>query len=412
MRKINTLAKVIDSRLCIGCGACTHVLGRSVAIMVDYPEEGLRPALLRELTPEENRNALKVCPGLRVPSPKAKTNIDPLVGPVIKAWVGHAANKDIWRIGSSGGIITALSSYCLENDLVDYVAHTGMDVSEPWKNCNVISKTSVEILQRAGSRYAPSSPCEHFSIINEYEKKYIFIGKPCDIAALALTIEQEPKLSECIPIVLSFFCAGVPATKGAFGLVNSFLDGKTENLTEVHYRGDGWPGEFRIKTKDLQNYNLYSYEESWNVLQAYRGLRCRLCADGMGDLADIACGDAWHRYKDDGNLGLSIVVARTERGRSIVEDAIKDGYLILEEIEKSEIRQSQGTKSGIINRRCAVWGRLFALKLLGIPVARFEGVPLRKAWKQLPLKTRLRIIIGTFVRVVRYGWKNPVKLKN
>ncbi|WP_158084344.1 Coenzyme F420 hydrogenase/dehydrogenase, beta subunit C-terminal domain [Marispirochaeta aestuarii] len=375
--------------------------------MIDYPEEGLRPALLRDLTPEENKKSLKVCPGICVPAQVNKISVDPLVGPVVKAWIGHAANQDVRRIGSSGGIITAISTYCLENDLIDYVAHTGMDAAEPWKNCNVISQSSVEILQKAGSRYAPSSPCEHFSVIRENKKKYVFVGKPCDVAALALTIKQQPELLECIPLVLSFFCAGVPATKSAFDLVNDFMDGRMENLQEVHYRGNGWPGEFRIKTKDLQNYNLYSYAESWHILQASRGLRCRLCADGMGDLADIACGDAWHLYKHDGNLGLSIVVARTKKGCSIVEDAIKDGYLVLREIKKDEILRSQGTDSGIINRRCAIWGRLFVLKLLGIPVTRFKGVPLRKAWKQLDLRTRLRIIIGTVVRVIKYGWNKP-----
>ena len=36
----------------------------------------------------------------------------------------------------------------------------------------------------------------------------------------------------------------------------------------------------------------------------------------MGDLADVSCGDAWHLYNADGNPGLSVIVARTVRGKA------------------------------------------------------------------------------------------------
>ena len=70
-----------------------------------------------------------------------------------------------------------------------------------------------------------------------------------------------------------------------------------------------------------------TYEESWGrLVQTPRQLRCNLCPDGLGELADVTGGDAWHR-RDEGSDGISLILARTPRGADIVAAAIRDGYL-------------------------------------------------------------------------------------
>ena len=378
------------------------MLGDDAARMVDIPEKGLRPQLLRPLSDQEARRSLEVCPGLTVDGSSLTAPVaDPVAGRAVRVWVGHAADPEIRFNGSSGGALTALSLYCLEEGPADFVAHTGMDSDSPWKNKSTVSRSRAELLQEAGSRYAPSSPCDLFSTIQSASGKAVFIGKPCDVAALRLTERQQPRLADRIAAVLTFFCAGTPSSQSVYDLAHEALGDEARQISRLRFRGEGWPGEFRVSINGNGNRSLYSYEASWGRLQATRGLRCQLCADSMGELADVSCGDAWHRYNGDGNPGLSIVVARTQRGLALVEDAIQRGYVVLDEVEPAEIAASQGSDSGIADRRRATWGRLLALRSLGVPTPRYVDFPLFPAWRQLPLRKKVKSFIGTALRVFR-----------
>ncbi len=139
MKGIRTIEDVVKRRLCIGCGACTQILGAQVAQMVDFPNAGLIPVLSRSLSNEEARRSLSVCPGLFVYKNHTKQvggakMQDPTVGSYLAVWNGYAADSETRFQGSSGGVLTAISQYCLEQLHVDFIAHTGMDNRYPWKN--------------------------------------------------------------------------------------------------------------------------------------------------------------------------------------------------------------------------------------------------------------------------------------
>ena len=80
------------------------------------------------------------------------------VGFALEIWEGYAADPEIRRQGSSGGLLSALALYCLEKEGMGFVLHTGMDETKPWTNKTVQSRDRSEILARTGSRYAPASP--------------------------------------------------------------------------------------------------------------------------------------------------------------------------------------------------------------------------------------------------------------
>ena len=45
-------------------------------------------------------------------------------------------------------------------------------------------------------------------------EKYLFIGKPCDVAAVRQMQQHDPRLKENIPYIVSFMCAGTPSLQG------------------------------------------------------------------------------------------------------------------------------------------------------------------------------------------------------
>src|SRR3546814_18600922 len=98
-------------------------------------------------------------------------------------WSSDGCSSDLYA-GSSGGALTALLLFALENGTVDRVVQVNADPAFPTRNRVVVSHTADEVIAAAGSRYAASSPLS--SIIAELDKggRFAFVGKHCDLSAL------------------------------------------------------------------------------------------------------------------------------------------------------------------------------------------------------------------------------------
>jgi coenzyme F420 hydrogenase subunit beta len=210
-----------------------------------------------------------------------------------------------------------------------------------------------------------------------------------------------------VGVTLSFFCAESPATAGTTALLQK-MGVEPAALSSLRYRGNGWPGHFApVKNGETEPCQKLSYRDSWAFLQAYRPWSVQFWPDGTGELADISCGDPWYEAPDGVNPGFSLVVARTERGREIVEGAIAAGYLIMHSAESWKLEKSQ---AGLLNKKGAVWGRRLAMRLLGLPVTHFKGLGLFHCWKKLTFSEKLRSTIGTLRRALTRRYRRPLEL--
>jgi coenzyme F420 hydrogenase subunit beta len=411
MRKIKTIQDVVDWGLCVGCGACVYACNRKAVSLDNIDAIGIRPRFDKTIC-QDCTECLTICPGyitdanLNYKNHSAEVESSHLIGPTLEIWEGYATNQELRYRASSGGVLSALSLYCLEEKKMGFVQHTGVNPSKPWMNRSVQSINKDDLLACAGSRYAPSSPCDSLNLIEQSDRPCVFIGKPCDTAAVTMLRNNRPKLDEKIGLVLTFFCAGPPCTQGTLDLLRQ-LDVWPEQVNELRYRGYGWPGNFTALYNNKVEKKSLTYKESWGKLAKYhRSFRCHLCPDGLGELADISCGDAWHRYSDNGDPGLSLVMVRSKKGREILHGAVEAGYLHLEKSDSSKVLAAQG----LPQRRKEAFGRLLAMKLLFIPTPNLVGFSLLKCWMENPLSIKLRTILGTLRRLVLRGlWhRNPV----
>lgn len=278
-----------------------------------------------------------------------------------------------------------------------------MDEDKPWLNRTVQSRNRNEILSRTGSRYAPASPYDGLRAIEESDRPCVFIGKPCDAAGVTMLRRQRPELDRKLGLVLTFFCAGTPSTQGTVDLVTS-LDIRRSDINALRYRGEGWPGRFKVLYEDRTKEKSLSYMESWGKLTSYRPLRCHLCPDGLGRVADISCGDAWEKFESVRDAGRSIVVVRTQRGREILHGAMAAGYVALEPVGTHAVLSAQPS---LLQRRREVFGRLVAMRLLRIPIPKFIGFSLFRSWLRLPFLEKTRTVLGSLRRLVLRGhWRS------
>lgn len=397
-----SLSEVVDWGLCVGCGACAYACTRKAVRMVHVESEGYRP-LFDNAGCQDCTDCLAVCPGagvngsLEVGDLPKVTEADHEFGPTLEIWEGWATDPELRFQGSSGGVLSALSLYCLEKEGFDGVIHAGMDPAAPWMNRNFVSRGRDDIMARTGSRYAPSAPCAALSDLRE--GTHVFIGKPCDASAVSELRRRDADVSRTVGLVLTFFCAGTPSTRGTLDLIRDVGLGQ-EHVTELHYRGAGWPGDFRVTDGNGAEKRL-SYQESWGKLTGHRPLRCNLCPDGLGRVADIACGDAWDRHTGDGDPGRSLVLVRTEKGRDLLGRARRAGYVTLRIAAAENVLHAQ---TSLLARRRELFGRLLAFRLVGAATPSFTGFSLFRSWRRIGLRKQARGVLGTLRRIVQRGW--------
>jgi len=411
MSRWNNVTEVVECRLCIGCGACAPACPQERVGLFDFSEEGIRP-VIGEGDCSGCRACVDVCPGVEVtfPTPTGSglggAGFEEEWGPVLEIWEGHATDPEIRFQGSSGGALTALGAYCLEKEAMGGVLHIAEDPEDPVRNRTRLSRSRAELVAATGSRYAPASVGNGFGIVAEADAPCVIIGKPSEIAALHKSAGQRPELEKKIGVTLSFFCAETPATEGTMTLLES-MGIVPRDLGSLRYRGKGWPGHFAPVVKgEEEPRDEMTYRESWASLQAHRPWSAHLWPDGGGELADISCGDPWYEEPDGSNPGFSIVVVRTERGRRILEGAVKAGYLELNPAEAWKLERSQ---SGLLRKKGAVWGRLLAMRVSGMPVPRFSGAALFTCWKTISVDEKLKSFAGTLRRIFSRGLRKPYR---
>lgn len=397
------LARVARGDLCAGCGACAGLAPGRIAL-AETPPGFPRPVQTAPLDATTEAAIAAACPGLgqRV---AAAGRADPVLwGPYRSMHTGWSTDPALRHAGSSGGALSGLLTHLLASGQVEAVVHVAPDPGRPAANITAISRSPAEILARAGSRYAPSAPLEVLAMAlaehRDQGTRFALAAKPCDAAALRALAGRDPIVAAAFPVILSFFCAGVPSLAGGRALLAA-LD--ASDAVAFRYRGMGWPGRATATRPDGSEASM-SYHDSWGgILSKHVQHRCKICADGTGTGADLVCADAWESDergypKFDEAPGISLIVARTDLGARILEGAVAAGAVTVRPFDVAGLAAIQ---PGQRERRRALWARLTALRLAGRPVPRYEGLQIAAAARQNPVLRNLKNFLGMLRRALR-----------
>ena len=373
---------VVQRNACIGCGLCTR-LDTSLRMELE-PDGFLRPhrtGVDGVVADDAARRFEQACPGCRVAAVRPRgSRRHPTMGSYFGVWEAWASDDALrWR-GSSGGALTALHAWLVDSGRSSRIASAAMG-REPRRTVSVTITTKAEALAAAGSRYAPVGVLAEPDLTS----CEAITAKPCEISAIralgtsarsddARTGTGDDTGSGTEPILLSFFCAGTPSQHATGELLARLGVEPDDAIDDLWYRGRGWPGRFTVRRADRDA--SLGYEESWGgVLGPATHWRCKVCADGVGESADVVAADFW-RVDDRGypvfteGPGSSALIARTERGMDVVLAAQAAGALVLRPIRMSELANVQPLQR---NRRTSLFGRLLGSRLAGVPGPRYHG---------------------------------------
>ena len=398
-RGLSTVDQIVAADLCAGCGACAALAPD--AIEMRHAESGFaRPQKIGAVSRSQDKMIGQICPGRAQSAPQPAEHQHGLWGPYTALSQGWTKDPELRHAGASGGALSQMLVWLLEAGKVDAVVQIAAHSDRPMANQIVLSQTRADVLRAAASRYAPSSPLAVVGQLLEAEGRFAFVGKPCDVAGLRRWAERDPRVAERFPVMVSFFCAGVPSLKGAEN-VAQHLGVAASDVARFQYRGGGWPGPTEVETKDGQIRSM-AYRESWGeLLSPHVQQRCRICADGLGLAADIAFADAWETDPQgyplfDEQEGRSMILARTALGARLVDDATREGALHSEPLEIEALAAMQ---PGQLRRRTELLGRLAGRVLAGMPIPKYRNLGIWACARQAGLARTLLVMLGSARRV-------------
>lgn len=387
---------MIYNDFCTGCGLCKS-LGLSE---LEKDKKGFFIAT------ERNKEFIEFCRNVCPASGVQTNNFDNenIWGKCNSVYLGYSSDSEIRYAASSGGILTAIAMYLLEYNIVDGVIQTMEDPDKPINTITHCSITVDDIKKCCGSRYSSSTPLSNIMDYVGNKKKYVFIGKPCDVTALKNMAKINDDINKSFPIMLSFFCAGAPSERANKKMLEK-MGTNLEKCKSLSYRGNGWPG-FATVIEHNGTKKQLTYQETWrNILGRDVRLACRFCLDGIGEMADIACGDAWYldengKPRFDENKGRNVIFSRSELGEKILKDSKDAGYIEIQDYDKyfKELSFSQTYQ---LERRQTMRVSIFAMKLFGRNVPNYNKKLLRSYSQDLNFKKQSRRFIGIAKRIIQ-----------
>jgi coenzyme F420 hydrogenase subunit beta len=374
MTAIRDLETVVTHGLCLGCGLCESMAGRERVEMAMSPASQLRPRIKERLDGGMLSRILAACPGVILHGHGVEVagrggRMHLIWGPWASLARGHATDPAIRFKAAAGGMLTALGVYLVESGKVDCIVHVAASTEAPMHTDARISTTREEVIGGAQSRYGPAAPLTDVMRLLDEGKRFAVIGKPCDVAAMRNLARIDERVEAQVPYLLTIFCGGLPTLATAEKIAESFE--LTEDELEIfRFRGEGWPGMTHMKTKDGRVFEI-TYDQAWYQDQPWTydiQFRCKICPDAIGELADVACPDAWE-MTDGGPVheegeGWNVILARTEKGAALVEEAVAAGYVTREPYGIDEF-DSQHTEHAW--RKQANFARVLGLAAAGQP---------------------------------------------
>lgn len=349
--KTNIL-KIVKYDLCTGCGTCVSLCPNGALEMVINKQKGIYEPQLKEDKCNNCGICYNICPGHDVDFNTLNSEIfdkkpaDALIGNYVKCYIGYATDNNIRYNSASGGLITALLIFALEDGWIDGVIVTKMNRDKPLEPEPFIARTKEEIIEASKSKYCPVPVNVVLREIlkSKADEKFGIVGLPCHIQGLRKAEQHNDKLKRKIVLHVGLICNHAPTFLATEFLLKK-MKIKKEEIEKLDYRGEGWPGRMKILTRKGEKIFIPQFSSNyWGIVfnHFFFPMRCTMCDDKICELSDISLGDAWMpELMKNNNIGLSLIISRNKTSEKILSQAALKGKIELQKVNKDVVIKSQ-----------------------------------------------------------------------
>lgn len=256
-------------------------------------------------------------------------------------YIGYSSDRIIRHKASSGGIGSQLIKYLLSTEeygtSMTFVFNSIKSAYEP----KLIY--SYDEYNNCGSIYQDTDNISFIrENLNNIRDGIVVTCMPCQVRAIR-SILQRNKIKS---FIISFCCSGQTTVKGTW-LYYNFLGIKRENVSNIQYRGNGWPSGIQIHLSNGSIIKKDNYTYPWNIIhssQLYRPLRCLTCTFKTVPFSDINLADPWLAEYESDKEGNSIIIANTEESKRVINYLVDQKIIICKEVDQATyVRSQKGT---------------------------------------------------------------------
>ena len=352
------ISLVVESGLCIGCGACSYQCHKkNIALKIN--DDGFFEATTTDNCSDDcNCNSITVCPFNPQPEDivKDEINISKLflkntkkenikIGSYNNIYTGFS--KKYRLTSSSGGIATYVLAYLLSKKLVSYII-TVQESNIPGNYFEYkISSSIDDITTTSKTRYSPVTLENILQQIDQLDGNVAIVGVGCFIKSIRLLQHYNPKLKKKIYFLVGIICGGIKSTFFTEYL-SSKLNTAINDISKPEYRikdynssaNDYSFGCFDKKNNKLKTIKMKTVGDMWGT-GLFKANACDFCDDVTTELADISIGDAWLKpYSNDGK-GCNVIVTRSTIADQIIQNGINSHELEINELSEEIFISSQ-----------------------------------------------------------------------
>jgi len=397
------IKSIINKGLCTGCGTCAGVCANS-AILMGISKKGLYIPKINDKDCINCGLCANICPGEYVNFKdlnKFIFNDIPEkfeIGNVLNAYVGYSKENKIRILGQSGGIISSLLIFAIENKIIDGAVVTRLNSKNHLLPETYIATSKDEIVDASKSKYCPVPSNLSINEIRKFKGKLAFVGLPCQIHGLRKLEKIDNNVRQKIFIYLGLFCERTLSFHFQNHIL-SMINVKKEDVDKFFYRDKdwkGWPGDILIKLKNGDIKHL-SNKFRKNLKYFYTPWRCNLCIDKLNQLSDISFGDAWMPEFKNIKEGMSMILTRNLKGEKFLIQAKNKGLIELNKIKEENLLNSQKP----IEKMLLFSPYSQISKFFGMGIPNFEGADAKKlsskSMKRLKLLATYDYFIYRFI---------------
>lgn len=351
MKDARTIERVVKAGLCTGCGTCAGICPRDAVQMVIDLRQGLYLPVVDRGNCNECRLCVTVCPGHAVDFRQLSRGVfgrepeDAVLGNYLHCHIGHAADYGTRYNSASGGLVTALLVFALEEGMIDGALVTRMREDRPLEPEPFIARTREEIVSAARSKYCPvpAGIALREILRASDDARFAMVGLPCHVQGTRKAETVIKRLREKEVLLFGLACSHSDTFHETDFLLRRYGIARAD-VSGIEYRGRGWPGYLTIRTRHGTEKSVPFHD----YITAHAGYfftptRCTLCCDMGASLADICFMDAWlPEIMARDSIGSSIIICRTDRAVDFCRKAERKGVVDLKELAGSDVLQSLG----------------------------------------------------------------------
>ena len=370
---------VLDEGLCTGCGACAGLCPYQVI----YHDRTIQ---LHQCD-LENGKCYAFCPRTATDFAALKEllfetdDLTPEIGAVKGYYFSQATDPELRKIAQHGATVTALLELALAEGLIDSAIVSTRD-QEFMQNGAIVSDRG-GLRKNAGSKFTVSPTVTAFNqLVTEDEGNIGLVATPCQALVLAkmkLVKEDNPKIDQ-LKLVVGLYCGWtLSAEKYTKLLLEKNIS--LESITKM----DIPAGKNILELFTNNGAKSIPFDEVQDCIRE----ACHYCLDSTAEYADVSVGSARFAGNWEDVRHWNQLIVRTEKGRELVELAVKKGVLevreapaaSLKELKKAAIKKKKEALKNIIRKSGSIKNMLY-LDSRDPAVKKYLGVEEKRSKKK------------------------------